>query len=126
MLCDDPIGFGQAYKKVYRSSDNGQTYRSAGVMGMDGIQAQLAASPSGNLAVASYSSGSFIYVNDKGRSWTMPVGFGDGGAGWNDIVYTTNQTAWVVYAPVGFFHGAGQLYVTRDAGRTWNPAPFTG
>ena len=99
MLCEDPIGFGQGFKKVYRSSDTGQTYRSAGVLGMDGIQAQLAASSKGNLAVATYSSGSFIYINDRGRTWTMPVGFGDGGAGWNDIVYTTNKEAWVVYAP---------------------------
>ena len=91
MLCDAPIGFGQAFKKVYRSTDNGETYTSAGAMGMDGIQAQLAASPSGNLAVASYSSGSFIYINDSGKTWTMPVGFGDGGAGWNDIVYTTGK-----------------------------------
>jgi photosystem II stability/assembly factor-like uncharacterized protein len=124
MLCDAPIGFGQAFKKVYRSTDNGQTYRSAGSMGMLGIQAQLAASPSGNLAVATYSSGSFIYINDSGKTWSMPVGFGDRGAGWNDIVYTTNKDAWVVYAPAGFFHGAGQLYVTHDAGLTWNPAPF--
>ena len=126
MLCEDPIGFGQAFKKVYRSSDTGQTYRSAGVLGMDGIQSQLAASASGNLAVATYASGSFIYINDSKKTWTMPVGIGDGGAGWNDIVYTTNKTAWVVYAPAGFFHGVGQLYVTHDAGMTWNPSPVTG
>jgi photosystem II stability/assembly factor-like uncharacterized protein len=124
MLCDAPIGFGQAFKKVYRSTDTGHTYKSAGAMGMDGIQAQLAASPTGNLAVASFSDGSFIYVNDSGKTWTMPVGFGDGGAGWNDIVYTTNKQAWVVYSPTGFFHGPGQLYVTRDAGVSWNVAPY--
>ncbi len=127
MLCDAPIGFGQAFKKVYRSSDNGQTYHSAGVVGMDGIQAQLAASPSGSLAVAtSGSTGSFIYANDGGRTWTKVVGFSDFGAGWNDVVYTTKMTAWVVYAPAGFFRGAGELYVTHDAGLTWNPAPVSG
>jgi len=127
MLCEDSIGFGQAFKKVYRSADNGQTYRSAGVVGMDGIQAQLAASPSGNLAVAaSGSTGSFIFDDDHGKSWDEVVDFSDFGAGWNDIVYTTDRTAWVVYAPVGFFHGAGQIYVTHDAGATWNPVPLDG
>jgi hypothetical protein len=54
----------------------------------------------------------------------MPVGFGDGGAGWNDILYTTNKDAWVVHAPVGLFQGPGELYVTHDAGMTWSAAPF--
>lgn len=126
MLCDAPIGFGKAFKKVYRSSDTGESYRSAGAMGMDGIQAQLAASPAGHLAVASYSSGSFIYVNQHGKTWTVPVGFGDGGAGWNDILYTNRRAAWVVYAPAGWFHGIGKLYVTRDAGRSWTESPVTG
>ncbi|MDX6310477.1 MAG: hypothetical protein QOI06_3523 [Nocardioidaceae bacterium] len=124
LLCEAPIGFGKAYKKVYRSTDNAETDRSAGVLGMYGIQTQLAASASGNLAVASSSIGSFMYVNDGGKAWAMPIGFSDGGAGWNDIVYTTNRTAWVVYAPAGFFNGVGRLAVTHDAGRTWAISPF--
>jgi photosystem II stability/assembly factor-like uncharacterized protein len=73
--------------------------------------------------VASTSDGSFIYINDtKGTTWTMTVASGDGGAGWNDIVYVTNQDAWVVYAPADFYADLGKLYVTHDAGRTWNLA----
>lgn len=125
MLCDAPIGFGNAFKKAYRSHDTGTTDRSAGQLGMNGIQAQLAASPTGNLAVASYSDGSFIYTNDShGKTWEMPVGWGDGGRGWNDIVYTGAKVAWVVYSPAGFFQGDGVIYVTRDAGATWNPITF--
>jgi photosystem II stability/assembly factor-like uncharacterized protein len=125
LLCDAPIGFGNAFKKVYVSHDTGLTDRSRGQLGMNGIQAQLAESRTGKLAVASYSDGSFIYVNDDhSKTWTMPVGIGDGGRGWNDIVYTTGKVAWVVYSPAGLFNGDGVLYVTHDAGLTWSPVFF--
>ena len=43
----------------------------AGRTGLLGIAAELAASPSGNLAVASCSDGSFLYINDgHGEAWT--------------------------------------------------------
>ena len=101
------------------------TDRYAGTMGLLGIQTQLAASPSGNLAAASWSDGSFIYINDtQKRDWTMVEGIGDGGSGWNDIMYTTGKEAWVVYGPADFFADIGQLWVTHDAGRTWAVAPF--
>jgi photosystem II stability/assembly factor-like uncharacterized protein len=120
LLCDGNPGFSKAIKTVYVSSDTGKTDAYAGRMGLFGIQAQLAASPSGNLAVASYSDGSFIYVNDTHKkSWTMVEGIGDGGAGWNDITYASNTTAWVVYGPADF-SGIGQLWVTRDDGHHWS------
>jgi photosystem II stability/assembly factor-like uncharacterized protein len=92
-------------------------------MGLYGIQAQLAVSRSGNLAVASWSDGSFMYVNDgQAKKWTMVIGSGDGGAGWNDISYVTNTEAWVVYGPASMAADYGQLYVTRDAGLHWTLA----
>ncbi len=121
LLCDGDPGFSKAVKIVYTSSDTGTTDVSRGQMGLLGIQAELAASPSGNLAVASASDGSFIYANDSGKTWTMPVGLGDGGVGWNDIVYVSNATAYVVYSPANGFEPRGQLWVTHDAGTTWGP-----
>lgn len=120
LLCDGNPGFSKAEKFVYRSTDTGKTTTNAGTMGVYGIEAQLTASPSGNLAVASWSDGSFIYTNDGGKSkWNMTVAYSDGGAGWNDVQYVSNTEAWVVYAPAGFFHGIGKIYVTRDSGKTW-------
>src|SRR5260370_17342543 len=90
-------------------------------MGLFGMQAELAASASGNLAVASSSDGSFIYINDTHKTaWTMVEGIGDGGAGWSDISYVTTTRAWVVYGPADFSN-IGQLWVTRDAGPHWGP-----
>jgi hypothetical protein len=121
LLCDGNPGFSKAVKSVYLSADTGKTGTFAGQMGLFGIQAQLAASPSGNLAVTSWSDGSFIYVNDTHKTaWTMVEGIGDGGAGWNDIGYVSSTVAWVVYGPADF-SGIGQLWVTRDAGQRWAP-----
>jgi photosystem II stability/assembly factor-like uncharacterized protein len=121
LLCDGNPGFSKAIKTVYVSADTGKTDTYAGQMGPFGIQAQLAASPSGNLAVASWSDGSFIYINDTHKkSWTMVEGLSDGGIGWNDITYVSNTRAWVVYAPAGS-SGMGQLWTTRDGGQHWSP-----
>jgi photosystem II stability/assembly factor-like uncharacterized protein len=119
LLCDGNPGFSKAVKSVYVSDDTAKTDAYAGRMGLAGIQAQLAASPSGNLAVASWSDGSFLYINDSHRTaWTMVAGLGDGGAGWNDITYVTGTRGWVVYGPADA-GGIGQLWVTRDGGRRW-------
>ena len=122
LLCDGNPGFSKAVKTVYVSADTSKTDTYAGQMGLFGIQAQLAASPSGNLAVASTSNGSFIYINDTHKqAWTMVEGIGDGGAGWNDITYVTNSQAWVVYRPADS-SGTGQLWATHDAGLHWSIA----
>jgi photosystem II stability/assembly factor-like uncharacterized protein len=120
LLCDGNPGFSQAIKIVYLSSDTGKTDKYAGELGLIGIQAELTESPSGNLAVASSSDGSFIYINDsRSTTWTMPVGFGDGGLGWGDIQYVTDNTAWVVYSPGNKVDGLGKVLITRDGGRHW-------
>jgi photosystem II stability/assembly factor-like uncharacterized protein len=121
LLCDGNPGFSKAVKTVYTSANTGKTDTFRGMMGLFGIQAELAASPSGNLAVASESDGSFIYINNTHKqTWTMVVGIGDGGAGWSDISYVSNTTAWVVYGPADFSN-IGQLWVTHDSGHHWGP-----
>src|SRR5581483_4387781 len=126
LLCDGNPGFSKAEKFVYRSTDTGKTYTKAGTMGPYGIQALLTVSPSGNMIVASWSDGSFMYVNNSGKSkWKMTVGSGDGGAGWNDVEYVSNTVAWVVYSPLGYFNGIGKVYVTRNSGKTWKLAKLT-
>ncbi len=124
-LCDGNPGFGKAVKAVYLSSNNGKTDTYAGTLGLFGIEAQLAISPAGNLAVAAWSIGSFMYINDGHRTkWFMVIGSGDGGAGWNDVTYVSAKVAWVVYSPAELYPGIGKLYVTRDAGRHWSLAKF--
>lgn len=120
LLCDGDPGFGKAVKVVYLSSNNGKTDTYAGQLGLFGIQAQLAISPAGDLNVASYSIGTFMYINDSHRAkWYMVIGSGDGGVGWNDITYVSAKVAYVVYSPASLFPGLGLIYTTHDAGRHW-------
>jgi hypothetical protein len=121
LLCIGAPGLSQAPKTAYLSASTGRTDLYAGQMGLFGIQSELAMSPSGNLAVASVSDGSFIYINDTHKTtWTMVIGYGDGGVGWNDITYVTDSQAWVVYGPVDSPADLGKVFVTRNAGRTWD------
>ena len=112
---------GDATKSVYTSANTGTTDTYAGATGPAGVTAQLAASPSGNLAVAALSAGSFLYINDTHQqAWTMVKGLSTS-AGWNDITYVTNSQAWVVYRPADL-RGTGQLWTTHDAGLHWSVA----
>jgi photosystem II stability/assembly factor-like uncharacterized protein len=121
LLCAGNPGFSKATKTVYRSTDTGKTTTSAGTTGPYGIEAELAASTSGNLLVGAWSDGTFMYLNDTHKTtWSMPLGLGDGGAGWNDLAFTSSKVAWAVYGPVSAFSAnLGQLYVTRDGGQHW-------
>jgi hypothetical protein len=123
LLCVGAPGVSLAEKTAYRSVSTGQTDLYAGQVGFYGIQSELTMSPSGNLAVASVSDGSFIYINDTHKTtWTMVIGYGDGGVGWNDITYVTDSEAWVVYGPADSPADLGKVFVTHDAGRTWDVA----
>jgi photosystem II stability/assembly factor-like uncharacterized protein len=120
LLCVGNPGFSKADKFVFVSTNRGRTAIYAGTMSPYGYRSALAVSPSGNLAVASSSDGSFIYINDShDTAWKTKVAYSDGGRGWNDIVYVTDREAWVVYSPVDYFSGIGKLFVTHDGGRTW-------
>lgn len=123
LLCvGDPgtPGPGDATKSVYTSANTGTTDRYAGTTGSPGFAPQLAASPSGNLAVAAVSGASFLYINDTHQqAWTLVKGLNP--APWNDFTYVTNRQAWVIYGAAGT-GGIGQLWVTRDTGLHWSIA----
>ncbi|HEX9311411.1 MAG TPA: hypothetical protein VGA30_01110 [Actinomycetota bacterium] len=124
LLCQGNIGFGKAAKLALRSNDNGQTTSSAGAMPLYGITTQLAAAPDGTLVAASFSIGTWIYRNAGGKTWTTQVDLGDGGMGWNDVVFTTDQVGYVIHGPAAICcrGHAGELWKTDDGGLTWGPA----
>jgi hypothetical protein len=127
LMCQADIGFGQAEKRVFRSTDTGKTTTPAGTLPLYGIVSQLAAAPDGTLLVSSYSIGSWIYRNAGGQTWTTSEDLGDGGIGWNDIALPTNQLGYVIHGPVFCCggHGPGELWKTDDGGITWRQTEVT-
>jgi hypothetical protein len=127
LLCQGDIGFGYADKQAFRSSDAGVTTTPAGTLPQYGIVSQLTASPAGTLVASSFSIGSWIYRNGAGETWTTSEDLGDGGIGWNDITFTTNQTAFVVHGPATCCgeHGVGELWKSTDGGLTWRQTQVT-
>jgi hypothetical protein len=121
LLCQADIGFGKAGKRVVRSSDTAQTTSSAGALPLYGIVSQLAAAPDGTLLVASSSIGSWIYRNAGGETWTTSEDLGDGGLGWNDVTFTTDNVGLVIHGPAFCCgnNGPGELWKSQDGGTTW-------
>jgi len=120
LLCVGPGERLAAVKAVYRSTDTGEHDTSLGSPGMGGDVGDLAVSPNGDMAVASVSAASLMYINDtRGTTWTRTVNKGDGGLGFNDIVYRNVHQVWVVYAPAENFVSVGQLWESPDNGRHW-------
>jgi hypothetical protein len=128
LLCDGDPAISTAIKSVYRSDITGRTDRPAGTTGALGISAELAVSASGGLLVAAWANGSWMYLNDGGKSqWSTVLGLGDGGAGFGDLAFVTSKIAWAVYGPVSDFPADfGKLYVTRDGGQDWQLSAIAG
>jgi hypothetical protein len=82
LLCANPTGGGQTTKAVYRSTDTGKKDSSAGEPPGAGDYPQLAASPSGDLAVSSSFAASYIFTNDTGKTLGQVFDTRDGGHHW--------------------------------------------
>lgn len=125
MLCVGDPGMGHSVKAVFRSVDTARTATPAGQPDLAGISSQLAASRAGDLAVTSVGGSpgsSYIYAKPAvSNAWTTPVTKqDDGGHGWNDVVFSTRRTAWVIYGAANW-SGPGQLWTTHDGGAHWHP-----
>ncbi len=124
MLCVGNPGMSMAMMSVYKSSNNGKTDRFDGQITSPGIApfawgiyAQLAVSPTGNLAVAASSDGTFMYIKvNKMTSWVFRIAFSEvASPGWNDLAWITGTEAWAVYSPVHEPVPLGQLFHATKA-----------
>ncbi len=123
LLCVGSPQIGMAVKTVYRSANTGKTDTSAGTTSAPGLDADLAASPSGNLLVGAWAAGSIIYLNDSHKTrWTTALVLA-AGPDFNDLRFASPKVAWVVWEPVsGGSSSQGKVYRTRDGGQHWSQA----
>jgi hypothetical protein len=129
LLCAGGAGMGSVDKTVYVSGDLGQHWTQAGAPPRGGDPIGLAGATGAQLVETAASGASFLYYSgDGGAQWGTAYDAGDGGAGFNDLGFTTTSDGVVIHAPAradGNAAGSpGQLLLTSDGGATWQVVNF--
>jgi len=129
ILCTGQGYTGHTIKRVYVSDDDGAHWTQVGQPSPDGDRGTLAATTTGQLAIATESAASWLfYSGNTGRSWRIVNQQDDGGAGWADLGFTTAADGVVVHGPADSDGNAtrrpGQLLLTDDAGASWYQVRF--
>jgi photosystem II stability/assembly factor-like uncharacterized protein len=123
LLCAGDAGLGSTRKVLYASSDGGAQFTKAGSPPRGGDGGLLADPTPRHVLVASASGATFIYAStDGGRHWRTAKSLDDGGLGWNDFGFTTATQGVAVEGTSAF--GTTHLWLTRNAGRTWQTVKF--
>jgi hypothetical protein len=129
MLCTGEGYTGHTIKHVYVSDDAGAHWTLAGAPSPAGDGGTVAATATGQLAIATASAASWLFYSpNAGVSWQIVNEQGDGGMGWADLGFTTATDGVVVHGPADSDGNAsqrsGQLLLTDDAGLTWYRVSF--
>ena len=79
--------------------------------------------------VGAYSGASWLYYTGDGAAhWSTALQTDNGGAGWNDLGFTSTTDGVVINAPAltdgGDGGRIGQLLLTSDGGATWHPVTW--
>jgi photosystem II stability/assembly factor-like uncharacterized protein len=133
-LCAGEPGAGSSSKQLYATSDAGATWVPEGTpapTGGDG--GTLAAADAPTLAIATASGAAEIYrTTDGGATWQTALQLDDGGLGWGDFGFTDASHGLAVHGPVAFAGSGGgladpaTLFLSSDAGVTWDPVVISG
>jgi hypothetical protein len=129
LLCAGEAAMGSVVKTVYVSGDLGATWVKAGSPPFPGDPWGISGGTTARPVVAAASGASFLYYSpDGGARWQVVFKAGDGGAGFNDLGFTTTADGVAVYGPVyqnGNADGvAGKLLMTSDGGASWTLVGF--
>lgn len=129
LLCAGGAAMGSVRKTVYVSGDQGATWAKAGSPPFPGDPWGISAGTSQQLTVAAASGASWLYYSaDGGAQWAVAYKAGDGGAGFNDLGFTTAADGVAVHGPAyqdGNGYGMpGQLLLTSDGGQSWTTVRF--
>ena len=129
LLCAGDAAMGSVVKTVYVSGDRGASWVKAGSPPFPGDPWGVSAGSTAQLVVAAASGASFLYYSpDGGARWLVVFKAGDGGAGFNDLGFTTAADGVAVYGPAyqnsDAYGMPGKLLLTSDGGASWRLAGF--
>jgi hypothetical protein len=129
ILCTGEGYTGHTIKQVYISDDDGGDWAPGGRPSPAGDGGTLAATTTGQLAIATESAASWLFYSpNAGASWQIVNQQDDGGQGWADLGFTTATDGVVVYGPADSDGNAsqrpGRLLLTGDAGASWFRVSF--
>lgn len=103
--------------ELYRSASSGRTWQAAGTVAAAGTPTSLAASPAAAGALVLATTAGLYYNSGSSTTWRQVT---SGGAGRLEFRFVGMTTARLgVAVPAG--SAAGEVFVTTDGGRTWQP-----
>jgi hypothetical protein len=119
LACDSTTGTGNHRTTIYTSA-TGTSWTRAGVLATAGAATSLAATPSGQLVLAT--TAGIYFSADHGATWQAAVVQQQppGGFSWAGMTNANQGVAVPATATLG------EVFVTTDAGRTWYQSPITG
>jgi hypothetical protein len=129
LLCAGDAAMGSVQKTVYVSGDLGATWVKAGSPPFAGDPWGISGGTGAAQVVAAASGASWLYYSpDGGARWLTVFQAGDGGAGFNDLGFTTTADGVAVYGPVyrndNPYGSPGKLLLTSDGGASWTAVKF--
>ena len=129
LLCAGGAAMGSVRKTVYVSGNLGASWVKAGSPPFGGDPWGISAASAAKLVVAAASGASWLYYSaDGGARWSVAYTAIGGGAGFNDLGFTTAADGVVVYGPA-YRDGnsdevPGQLLLSGDGGASWTAVKF--
>ncbi|MFI5706976.1 hypothetical protein [Kribbella sp. NPDC051620] len=117
-LCIAHYGRGQSEKTVMVSGDGGKSFRYDAVPGTLGLGSQLAVNADGAVMLTTVTA-SLVYNRPAlTKSWRYDQSWLENSEHIHDLVWQSATTAWLVERDAAYTPDT-QLWVTRDAGKTW-------
>jgi photosystem II stability/assembly factor-like uncharacterized protein len=119
LLCLGSGYAGGVEKFLYRTSGATSGWTMVSEPPSPGGPMGFAAGSDKAIVIAAVSGASWLYRStDGGKRWNTVLSYGDGGAGWSDLGFTSALDGAVIHAPAPRT-SVGQLLLTSDGGRTW-------
>jgi photosystem II stability/assembly factor-like uncharacterized protein len=119
-VCSDGMGAGAENKQLWRSTNSGSSWTGPSPLEVDGYADELTAVNT-TTAWRYGGRGNLFHTSDGGRTWQvlLPAAF-DGGSGPpSAFAAFGTQDAWAFDPYGGYGTEDRDLYITADAGRTW-------